>query len=140
MICTFFGHKDCSEEISGKINETLHRLIIDENVDEFLVGNQGQFDIKIQKALIKIKENYPHIRYSVVLAYLPKQKSEDMIAENTVFPEILEHVPPKYAIDRCDTWMLVKSDFVVTFVRHITGGAAKFREKAVKAGKTVIDL
>ena len=36
--------------------------------------------------------------------------------------------------------MLKKSDYVVMYVKRIYGGAAKFKELAEKAGKTIINL
>ena len=139
MVCAFFGHKDCAEEIEEKAEELIISLIRNEEAVEFLVGNNGNFDKKIQVVLRKIKNVYPHINYAVALAYLPEKKtlSTDM---NTVFPEILDNVPPKYAIDRRNTWMIDKADIVITYVRHISGGAAKFREKAKKKGKIVMDI
>ena len=59
---------------------------------------------------------------------------------HTVFPEGLESVPPRYAIDRRNRWMLDRSDYVVTYVRNPYGGAAKYKELAIKKHKTVIEL
>lgn len=35
---------------------------------------------------------------------------------------------------------LKRSEIVVTYVRHNSGGAFKFKEKALKLNKTVIEL
>ena len=55
-------------------------------------------------------------------------------------PEEVAVVPPRYAIDRRNKWMLKQADFVVTYITHDWGGAAKFAKMAEKQGKKVINL
>ena len=38
--------------------------------------------------------------------------------EDTMFPEGLELVHPRYAIERRNGWMLKRSDYFVTYVHH----------------------
>ena len=38
--------------------------------------------------------------------------------EDTMFPEGLELVHPRYAIERRNGWMLERSDYFVTYVHH----------------------
>ena len=61
-------------------------------------------------------------------------------AFETVFPAGLENVPPRFAIDRRNHWMLRQAEVVVVYVAHTFGGAAKFAAKAERQGKTVINL
>ena len=58
----------------------------------------------------------------------------------TVYPEGLEAVPPRYAIDKRNRWMLQQSDVVVTYVTVPFGGAAKFKLLAEKTGRAVINI
>ncbi len=46
----------------------------------------------------------------------------------------------KYALDRRNGWMVNQSDYVVTYVKNTRGVAHKFKEKAEKKKKTVINL
>lgn len=72
---------------------------------------------------------------------MPSERNDPhMDCSDTVFPEGLESVPPKYAIARRNRWMLDISDYVVTYVTHRGGGAAQFMLLAQKKGKTVINL
>ncbi len=138
--CTFFGHRDTPNAIEPILRLALIRLIEYENVDSFYVGNQGGFDCLVARVLNEIKDNYPYIRYAVVLAYMP-QKGEDMLREYpTILADGCENVPPKFAIDRRNHWMLQKCTYVVTYVTHTWGGAAKFKKKALKAEKIVLEL
>lgn len=54
---------------------------------------------------------------------------------DTVFSEGMESVPYRYAIDRRNTWMLNRAALVVMYVTR-----TKFKEKAHKQGKTVIEI
>jgi len=138
MICTFFGHKDTPSGIEIFLQEVIVDLI-NQGVTSFYIGNQGNFDAMAIKILSKLKEKYA-INYTVVLAYMPLQKNTDEYTAESVFPECLANVPPRFAIDRRNRYLLEKSDIVVCFVTHSFGGAAKFTELAKKQGKTVINL
>ena len=75
MVCTFFGHSDCYDLDALLLQNTIERLITD-GVDTFYVGHQGNFDRMVFSCLLKLRENFPNIVFSVVLAYLPTKKSE----------------------------------------------------------------
>ena len=140
VVCTFFGHRDCPETIKPYLREVLVDLITNQGVDTFYVGNQGRFDGIVRSVLRELEMEYPEIRYAVVLAYLPGKKNEYDDFSDTILPEGIEAVHPRYAIDWRNRWMLQRSDFVVTYITHSWGGAAKFAEKAKREGKTVINL
>ena len=138
--CTFFGHRDCPETIKPYLREVLVDLITNQGVDTFYVGNQGRFDGIVRSVLRELEQEYPEIHYAVVLAYMPGKKNEYDDFSDTILPEGIEAVHPRYAIDWRNRWMLQRSDFVVTYIAHPWGGAAKFAEKAEREGKTVINL
>ncbi len=142
MICTFFGHRDAPQDIYNKLEAVLIDLIENEQVNIFYVGSQGSFDGMAKKALTNLKAIYPHIKYAVVLAYMPEKNStlDYKDYSDTILPEGLERVPPKFAISKRNEWMLNKADFVVTYVKYSVGGAAKFKALAEKKGKNVINL
>ena len=138
--CTFFGHRDCPETIKPKLRSTIIDLIENHNVDMFYVGNQGQFDAMVRSTLKKLKQEYLHIDYAVVLAYIPRKPSEYEDYSDTIFPEGLETIHPRYAITWRNNWMLARSDYVVTYITHSWGDATQFAEKATNAKKTVRNL
>lgn len=140
MICTFFGHRNIPKEVSLELRRILVDLIERKGVTEFLVGNQGSFDSMVKHELRSLKVTYP-IRYAIVLAYLANADSlPEEEADDTVFPEGIECVPKRFAIDFRNKWMVKKSDYVVTCVKHSFGGAAKFKEYAERKNKTVINI
>ena len=139
--CTFFGHRDCPEAVRPKLREVLVELIERHGVDRFYVGRQGAFDAMVRSVLRELTELYPHISYAVVLERLPGPRDQAVWDfSDTIFPEGLELVPPRFAISRRNLWMLKQADLVVTYVTHGWGGAAQFGEKARRQKKTVINL
>ena len=140
--CTFFGHRDAPDTIKPILREKIIDLIENRGVELFYVGNQGAFDRTAIGVLRGLKEEYPQIKYYVVLAYVPHNKDrlglED--SDSTIYPECLDKTPPKYAIIKRNRWMIERADFVITYVTHITGGAADFKALAERKGKTVINL
>ena len=138
-VCTFFGHRECY----GLEEATLRQTVVDligQGVDTFYVGNQGQFDATVRLVLRQLQKEYPHIRYSVVLAYLPVEKREYEDMSDTVYPEGQEAGPPKFAIHRRNQWMLSRADFVICYIRRTWGGAYKYACLAKKQKKCIIDL
>lgn len=136
--CTFFGHRDCPDAIKPRLREVLVGLIANHGVDMFYVGNQGRFDAIVRGVLQELKEEYPQINYAVVLAYMPCKQHEDAL--DTMLPEGIEFVHPRYAVSWRNNWMLQQSDYVVTYITHSWGGAAKFADKARKQAKRVINI
>ncbi len=138
--CTFFGHRDCPDSIHPALQSQIEDLIVNHGVDLFYVGNQGQFDALVRRVLKELTVKYPHINYAVVLAYMPREGSDPADYEDTMLPEGIEKVPPRFAIAWRNKWLLGQSDYIVAYVTHSWGGAAQFVEKARKLRKTVINL
>ncbi|MGN1403867.1 MAG: hypothetical protein ACI4XB_06060 [Ruminococcus sp.] len=118
----------------------LEDLILNHDVDMFYVGNQGQFDAIVRSVLRDLSTKYPHIGYAVVLAYMPGKLSGFENYADTMLPEGIESVHPRYAISWRNNWMLRRSDFVVTYLTHSWGGAARFVQMAMRQHKTVYNL
>ena len=142
MTCCFFGHKDSPSEVKSILRTTVEDLICSGKADSFLIGNHGAFDSMALSVLRDAKKEHPEITYNVVLAYMPGHKEEYNYVDpmETVYPEGLENVPPRFAISWRNDWMLKESQVVVCFVRHSMGGSGKFKEKAIRQKKEVINL
>ncbi len=140
MVCTFFGHQDTPQIIISELEKTIEHLISEKQVNIFYVGNHGNFDAMVKIILMKMKKRYPHISTFVVLAYLPNARTQEIFDIETIYPEGLETVPPRFAIDKRNRWMIKQADYVVTYVKYTIGGAIKYKTIAQNAGKTVIEL
>ena len=134
--CTFFGHRDCPDSVLAQLEAEVERLIAEHDVDTFYVGNQGNFDHLAAGVLRRMKEKYPHIHYYIVLPYFPQHSAP----ENSLLPDGIETVHPRYAIVWRNRWMISRSDFVITFITHSFGGAAAAAKLAANKGKTVINI
>ena len=137
--CTFFGHRELFENLESALYQAIENLIVHESVDTFYVGNHGQFDALVRRVLKDLDKKYS-IHYAVVLAYMPTTKNEYEDLSDTMLPEGLETVHPRYAIDRRNKWMIDQSDFVIAYVTHGWGGAAKYASLAKRKGKIVYSL
>ena len=141
MVCCFFGHSNTSQEIRPMIVDEVRNLIETGAADEFLVGNQGSFDYMVLSVLRELKVTYPHIAYSVCLAYLPKKEEYPILKpEETVYLEGMETAPLRFAISRRNDLMLKEADIVICYVKHSFGGSGKMVEKAIRQKKRVINL
>ena len=137
--CTFFGHRDCY----GLQEELLEQAIVElihSGVDTFYMGHQGDFDRAARQILRKLQKVYPHIQYSVVLAYLSTEKRPGEDHTDTIFPEGLESVPRKFAISKRNEWMLQRAGYCICYLSHSWGGAYQFVQKAKRQGAAVIQL
>ena len=90
--------------------------LINQGVNTFYVGNQGGFDGVVYRCLKQLQKMYPHIRISVVLAYLPTKKQEGEDMSDTIYPEIEGH--PKFAIERRNRWRIAQSDYCVCCINR----------------------
>ena len=141
LTCTFFGHRDCPASIKPKLRAVVVELIEQHGVDRFYAGQQGAFDAMARSVLRELAKVYHHISYAVVLERLPGPREKAVWDfSDTIFPEGLETVPPRFAISKRNDWMLKQADFVVTYIAHGWGGAVQYAEKAQRQGKRVLNL
>jgi len=135
MTVTFIGHSNTPDDIQKTLEKVLIELIEKHNAVQFYIGNHGNFDLIVKNTLYKLKDIYPHISFSVVLAYKPKTK-----INFTIFPKILENTHPKYAIIKRNQWMIEQSDTIITYVKNPNGRSVRFKEYAEKKCKKIINL
>ena len=92
--CCVFGHRKITgkEEVKERLNEVFENLIVNENVDTFLVGSRSEFDDLCREVLAVKKEKYPHIQRVYVRAeypYIDEDYESYLLerCEKTYFPE-----------------------------------------------------
>lgn len=143
MVCCFFGHNSTPVKVESILRAEIIKLVNSNRNIQFYVGNSGNFDSIVYNTLRKLKQQYPHICYSVVLAYMPKKTdgfNSDKTYENTIYPDGLESVPKRFAISVRNKWMIERADMVICYKTHNGGGAAQFISMAEKKGKTIVNL
>ncbi len=132
-VCFFVGHSDVGENIYPALLETVERHITEYGVTEFRVGNYGGFDRMAARAVRAAKERHPGITLYLALPYLPDlgRPLPDMEGfDSSIYPEGLETVPRRLTIPRLNRMMVKRADYVIAYVTHSWGGAAKTLEYA----------
>ena len=137
--CCFIGHKDCPNNIRDKLRDDIRRLI-NKGVETFYVGTQGNFDKVVYEVLRELEREY-EIKTIVVLAYLDR-KSQNIYfdMDKTVFPDELTKVPLRFAIRRRNSYMIERSDYVVTYLNTPYSNTIANVEEAIRKKKVVINL
>lgn len=137
--CSFFGHRDAPENIKEKIKDNVVQLIREYGVKNFFVGHNGRFDSITFSVLKELSAEYPFIVYSVVLSYLSNNDCSKY-DNHTLFPEGIENVPKRFRISWRNKWMIDRSQYIICYVTHITGGAFKCVEIAERKSRTIINI
>ena len=140
--CTFCGHHDAPDSVRPTLIATIEKLIAENEVDTFYVGNHGSFDYMALSVLREMKKKYPQIDYYGVLAYLPEKKEEfPLYSESkTVLPDGIENAPKRFAITYRNKWMVAQSQYMIAYVKHSFGGASKTLDYASKRHLDIIEV
>ena len=141
--CTFFGHRDSPSSIRGVLSAEIEQLINEKDVNTFYVGTQGSFDRMAYAALVDLRKQYQHMKIYRVLAYMPKLSDiaqDRSVLDDTILPEGIEKVHPRYAIPHRNNWMIDHSEYVIAYVTHTFGGAYQSVERAKKKGIEIIGI
>ena len=136
--CFFIGNRRLSgqeNEIRGLLENEIKRMITDEGVIEFFVGNYGQFDSLVKSVLENMKDTFPQIKAHVVLPYHPyyvKDLREPKNFDGVIYPEELAKVPKRLAIVRLNHLMVDRVDYLIAYVSDTTRNSGKLLEYAQK--------
>lgn len=139
-ICCFAGHRDIftTDTLYNDLITEIEKLITEENVDTFFVGDYGKFDMLAKKAVISLKERFPHIKLCLILPY-HKTIDKSITYDEIIIADMPLNTPHKYSIIKCNEYMMKKSDYLICYVYH-SGGAMKTLEYAVKKNIKIINL
>lgn len=144
--CVFFGHRwtVLTEQEKALLHDTVIRLITKEDVDNFIFGRYGDFDLIAYRTVSEIKKEYSQIRRILALAYFPKNQ-EDMdfwkrSYDFVYLPENTEVGPQKFAISRRNRTLAKECDFMICYVMSNSGGAYTAMKTAKANGKKVINI
>jgi len=136
--CCFAGHSHIDNRIDkNKLKDIIIELIENEGVYEFWVGNYGYFDSVSAEAVRELKSIYSQISLVLVIPYLTKEINDNKKSYHSNYDYILhadipDSTPKKYRIIKTNEYMVNNSDFLICYVQHCFGGAAKTLEYARK--------
>ena len=146
---SFFGHREVERalEIESRLDQLLHDLITQKQYVEFLVGRDGEFDLLAASAIRRAVKRYGYGNTSIILV-LPYMKAE--YRDNKQYylsyydeVEICSESSDAYyksAIQVRNRCMVDRSDLVVCWIQHKSGGAYSTMKYAKKQGKQVRNL
>ena len=150
MIITFCGHRNVSDNaiITDRLTDAITKLFLKAMTDSlpisFYCGGYGEFDCLAEKAVEKVRGNFPNIRCEKVFvtpyitqSYQYRNEQMKKRFDDVIYPPI-ENVPYRYAIIRRNEWMIDSADIIIAYVKYSWGGAARTLEYAKRKKKTVI--
>ena len=141
--CFFIGHREADERLLPRLEMTIERLIVEEDVRYFYVGGYGGFDRIAAAAVKHAKQKYPDITLMLVLPYHPADRPIDTPNgfDGTYYPDGLENTPRRYAIVRTNKIMVDTCDWLVCYVCHGASNSRNLLEYAQRrANKGLIRI
>lgn len=111
--CFFIGHRETPDRVYPTLLETIERHIAEYGVSEFVVGQYGNFDRLVIRALSQAKRAHPDITLMLMTPYYPVNRKADLpeAFDALFYPPDLETVPKRLAIVRANRYMVERSDF-----------------------------
>ena len=130
--CCFAGHSKVSDVdgIYAHLLQLVEKLIVEEGVVEFWVGDSGNFDQLSAKAVRTLKETYPNIRLNLVIPHLTSDINEypdtyHKKYDHVLIADIPKKTPKRFQAFKCNKYMVKRSDFLICYVEYSWGVAAK---------------
>lgn len=130
-ICCFAGHNQIYDNhVEERLYKECERLITEHEIIEFLVGNYGNFDRIAMNTVCKLRQDYPSIKLNLVIPYLTKTiaNSAKYYSDHyneVIISDISANTPIRLKIIKCNEFMINSSDFIICYVTHSWGGAAR---------------
>lgn len=76
--CFFIGHRETPDRVYPTLIETIERHIAEYGVSEFVVGQYGNFDRLVIRALSQVKRAHPDITLMLMTPYYPVNRKVDL--------------------------------------------------------------
>lgn len=146
---SLFGHRELSNsiEIEKQLYKIVRELICTKEYVEFLVGRNGDFDTLVSSVIRKVMRDndYGNVAHILVLPYQTAEYLNNLDSFKEYYSEIevceqsaAAHF--KAAIQIRNRVMIDRSDLVICYVEHKSGGAYKALRYSEKQGRTVVNL
>lgn len=143
MACCLFGHGNAPDSIRQNLKNQIVKIFEADPETMFYFGKHGHFDAMVRSVMKELKKEGHDVHYAVVLSRMPGPLGEfddPKEYEDTMFPEGLEEVHPKFSVTWVNNWMVRLTDTVICYITHDFGGAAQFVNKARRKGSRIINL
>ena len=142
-VCSFFGHRFVleKEEVKEQLKSLAQRLIKEEDVDVFYLGEQGDFEIIAAEVLSELKTSYPFIQRIEILCFAEQlQRNGKIKSDGFEYLDELDRCKRKARIIKRNQWVIDNSDILVFYVNTPYGGAYQSYLYAKKKKKDIVNL
>ena len=142
-VCSFFGHRFVleKEEVKEQLKSLAQRLIKEEDVDVFYLGEQGAFEILSAEVLNELKPTYPFIQRIEVICFAEQlQRNGKIKSDGFEYLDELDRCKRKARIIKRNQWVIDNSDILVFYVNTPYGGAYQSYLYAKKKKKDIVNL
>ncbi|MBR1605142.1 MAG: hypothetical protein IJ660_03440 [Alphaproteobacteria bacterium] len=140
--CAFLGNDYGLGQPIGlmdKVVKQIRRLITDEGVDTFLVGEKGSYEIDTYHTIINLKnKEFPDIHIILVIANMQDLNNHTEYFDEFYYPPEAENAK-RWCISKRNNWIADNTDFVIAYNKY-QGRAYGFCKRAQNQGATVIEL
>lgn len=143
-ICSFCGHRLCSEHSKDRIKEIITDLIVNHGVETFYSGGMGDFDGMCESVVRGLKNEYTEIKLYLILPYMVKNLNNDPVYyrynyDDVIIPDMGD-IHYKRAIPERNKWIVDNSDYMICLINRNYGGAYTTYKYAKNSDVTVIDV
>lgn len=146
---SFFGHREVDNfsEMERRLENLIRELLMQKEYVEFLVGRNGEFDQLAASAVLRLKRLVRSDNSSLVLV-LPYMTAEfannqGSFADYYDEIEISETAESKHfkaAIQARNREIVDRSDLVICYITHKSGGAYLTVQYAEKHEKKIVNI
>ena len=145
----FFGHREIDNplEVEEQLYDIVLHLLESKEYVEFLVGRNGEFDQLVSSTVRRVKRNYrdDNSALMLVLPYLTAEYENNHQSFHEYYDEIeicqdATGGHYKAAIQVRNREMVDRSDLVVCYIEHNSGGAFQTVQYAKKKNKEIVNL
>lgn len=146
---SFFGHRKITDsiEVEKRLDKLVRELIRTKEYMEFLIGRNGDFDTLVSSVIRRAIEelDYGNAAHILVLPYQTAEfcDNTDSYKDYYTEVEICEQAAAAHfraAIQIRNKAMVDRSDLVVCYIEHNSGGAYKTIEYAHKQHKPTVNI
>ena len=146
---SFFGHREPDNmfEIENQVEKIVREMIDRKSFVEFLVGRDGEFDMFVSSIIRRVKKakDYGNSTHILILPYMTAEYRDNEESFREYYDEVeicaeSDAAHFKSAFQIRNRQMVDRSDLVVFWVEHKSGGAYQTMKYAEKIGKKMINL
>lgn len=130
--CFFIGHRDSPASLLPELTQAIERCITEQGCTEFVVGQYGNFDRLVARALVEAKQAHSNITLLLLIPYHPADRPvvPPMGFDGTYYPEGMELVPKRFSIVRANRYMIDHCDCLIAYAWHPASNARELVEYA----------